>query len=103
MLPTASGRAIAGSFVLAIGCQKKYMRRQNGKLTNDEWECARSNSTPTLAPQCRSHPSPLDFPRAQQTAVLQSLIEQFPTQANREIISENRDFQSSNREFYLQL
>jgi hypothetical protein len=28
----------------------------------------------------------------QETAVLQSLIEQFPTQMNREIISDNRDF-----------
>jgi Reductase C-terminal len=29
---------------------------------------------------------------SQETAVLQPLIEQFPTQANREVISENRDF-----------
>jgi hypothetical protein len=29
---------------------------------------------------------------AQETSVLQSLIEQFPTQANREIISRNREF-----------
>jgi hypothetical protein len=29
---------------------------------------------------------------AQETAVLQPLIEQFSTQTNREIISENRDF-----------
>jgi hypothetical protein len=39
---------------------------------------------------------------AQETAVPQSLIEQFPTQINREIISKNRDFRSSNREIYPQ-
>jgi hypothetical protein len=35
----------------------------------------------------------------QETAVLQPLIEQFPTQINREIISEIRVFKSKNREF----
>jgi hypothetical protein len=39
---------------------------------------------------------------AQETAVPQPLIEQFPTQINREIISKNRDFRSSNREISLQ-
>jgi len=45
---------------------------------------------------------PVESFSAQETAVLQPLMEQFPTQINREIISVNRDFQSSNREFYLQ-
>jgi hypothetical protein len=37
---------------------------------------------------------------AQETAVLQPLIEQFPTQINREIISEIREFLSDNRDFF---
>jgi hypothetical protein len=36
---------------------------------------------------------------AQEPAVLQPLIEQFPTQINREIISEIREFLSDNRDF----
>jgi hypothetical protein len=39
---------------------------------------------------------------AQETAVLQPLIEQFPTQINREIISEIREFLSDNRDFFLE-
>jgi hypothetical protein len=38
-----------------------------------------------------------------ETTVPQPLIEQFPTEANREIISRNRDFQSNNNEFCLQI
>jgi hypothetical protein len=36
---------------------------------------------------------------AQETAILQPLIEQFPTQINREIISDIRVIKSKNREF----
>jgi hypothetical protein len=39
----------------------------------------------------------------QETAVQQPLIKQFPTQANREIISRNRDLYPNRREFYLQI
>jgi hypothetical protein len=39
---------------------------------------------------------------AQETAVLQPLITQFPLQINREIISRNREILVGNREFYLQ-
>jgi hypothetical protein len=38
----------------------------------------------------------------QQTAAPQSLLEQFPTQSNRENISKNREFLVVNREFHLQ-
>jgi hypothetical protein len=69
--------------------------------------------------QCRSHPSPRDFPAIREfnrefcdsealgdsfgvrTTVLQPPIEQFPTQANREINSGSRDFYFNIREFYL--
>jgi hypothetical protein len=37
----------------------------------------------------------------QETAVLQRLLAQFPTQINRENISKNRDFLANNREFDL--
>jgi hypothetical protein len=37
---------------------------------------------------------------AQETAVLQPLIEKFPTQINREIISKIREFLSDNRDFF---
>jgi hypothetical protein len=38
----------------------------------------------------------------QETAALQPLLEQFPTQTNRENILRNREFLAGNREFYLQ-
>jgi hypothetical protein len=37
-----------------------------------------------------------------ETAVLQRLFDQFPTQINRENISKNREFLAVNREFHLQ-
>jgi hypothetical protein len=47
----------------------------------------------------------LRLPRSisqQETAVLQRLIERFPTQINREKIQENREFLSGNREIFCQ-
>jgi len=38
----------------------------------------------------------------QETAALQRLFEQFPTQINRENISKSREFLAVNREFHLQ-